>query len=569
MYIYNTCSIIIYMKKFEIFNSFNDPILVIDNNKNVIYKNKAFEQVFSDFNTLQKFSHKINFYVDVCAISADDISTYSPISQALISKESYTAIVSYQSLEMKYFRISSFKRSKYSILIFKDITSEIKLEKYKNENSKLTTKLKEINTEYNTLLKTNQDNQTQALKMILINKISNIIRESIDISKILNSTLGELSSMLNAFKAYYAEFNEENSFKVTEIYPAKKRATILGQTISYDENTYKKIINNETIFSHCLKEYNEAEPFKAPVLRIILPIYHIDKHLGVIVLLSRQKKDLSEERNILESISAQLGNAIIQASLFRQINEQKNELQNTLKELQETQLQLIHSEKMASLGQLIAGVAHEINTPLGSIKSNNGIITKLVKQIEDTELAELFAETTRIDKVAIDRISNLVVSLKKFVRLDEEQLQNADINKELDLTLEIIYHETKNKAEIIKEYSELPMIKCYPNMLNQVFMNILMNACQAIETKGTITISTEIDNDNLVVKIKDNGKGIKKENLNKIFDAGFTTKSVGVGTGLGLAISSKIIAKHNGTIRVLSEENKGTEFIITIPVEHA
>ncbi len=568
MYIYNTCSIIIYMKKFEIFNSFNDPILIIDNNKNVIYKNKSFKQSFSDFNTLQKFSHKINFYVDVCAISAEDISTYSPISQALFSKESYTAIVSYQSIEMKYFRISSFKRAKYSILIFKDITGELKLEKYKTENTKLTTKLKEINKEYNNLLKTNQDNQTQALKMILINKISNIIRESIDISKILNSTLGELSTMLNAFKAYYAEYNEENSFKITEVYP-KKRENLLGQIISYDENTYSKIINNETIFSHCLKEYNEAEPFKAPVLRIILPIYHLDKNLGIIILLSRQKKDLSEERNILESISAQLGNAIIQASLFRQINEQKNELQNTLKELQETQLQLIHSEKMASLGQLIAGVAHEINTPLGSIKSNNGIITKLVKQIDDTELAELFAETTRIDKVAIDRISNLVVSLKKFVRLDEEQLQKADINKELDLTLEIIYHETKNKAEIIKEYSELPMIKCYPNMLNQVFMNILMNACQAIENKGKITISTEIDNDNLVVKIKDNGKGIKKENLNKIFDAGFTTKSVGVGTGLGLAISSKIIAKHNGTIRVLSEENKGTEFIITIPVEHA
>ena len=568
MYIYNTCSIIIFMKKFEIFNSFNDPILVIDNNKNVVYKNKAFEQCFSDFNTLQKFSHKINFYVDVCAISADDISTYSPISQALISKESYTALVSYRSIEMKYYNISAFKRARYSILMFKDVTDELRVEKYKDENAKLTAKLKEINTDYNNLLKTNQENQTQALKMILINKISNIIRESIDISKILKSTLGELSSMLNAFKAYYAEYSEENIFKIAEIYP-KKRESLIGQTISYDKNTYLKINNKETIFSHCIKEYNEAEPFKAPVLRIILPIYHFDKNLGVIVLLSRQKKDLSEERNILESISAQLGNAIIQASLFRQINEQKNELQNTLKELQETQLQLIHSEKMASLGQLIAGVAHEINTPLGSIKSNNGIITKLVKQIEDSELAELFAETTRIDKVAIERISNLVVSLKKFVRLDEEQLQSADINKELDLTLEIIYHETKNKAEIIKEYSNLPMIKCYPNMLNQVFMNILMNACQAIETKGKITISTEIDEDNLVVKIKDNGKGIKKENLNKIFDAGFTTKSVGVGTGLGLAISSKIIAKHNGTIKVLSEENKGTEFIITIPVEHA
>ena len=556
------------MKKFEIFNSFKEPIIVIDNNKNVVYKNKGFEKNFSDFNTLQKFSHKINFFVDVCAISADDISTYSPISQALISKESYTAIVSYRSSEMKYYNISAFKRARYSVLIFKDITDELKVDKYKEENSKLMTKLKEINTDYQNLLKTNQDNQTQALKMILINKISNLIRESIDISKILTSALGELSSMFNAFKAYYAEYIDENKFEVTEIYP-KKQEAFVGTKIDYDKNTYSKIKNKETISSHSLKEFNSAEPFKASVVRIIMPVYHLDNLLGIIVLLSRQKKDLSAEINILESISAQLGNAIIQASLFRQINEQKNELQNTLKELQETQLQLIHSEKMASLGQLVAGVAHEINTPLGSIKSNNGIISKLAKQIEDKDLAELFAETTRIDKVAIDRISNIVVSLKKFVRLDEEQLQEADINKELDLTLEIIYHETKNKAEIIKNYSELPMIKCYPNMLNQVFMNILMNACQAIENKGTITISTEIDENNLVVKIKDNGKGIKKENLNKIFDAGFTTKSVGVGTGLGLAISSKIIAKHNGTIKVLSEENIGTEFIITISVEHA
>ena len=556
------------MKKFEIFNSFKEPIIVIDNNKNVVYKNKGFEKNFSDFNTLQKFSHKINFFVDVCAISADDISTYSPISQALISKESYTAIVSYRSSEMKYYNISAFKRARYSVLIFKDITDELKVDKYKEENSKLTTKLKEINTDYQNLLKTNQDNQTQALKMILINKISNLIRESIDISKILTSALGELSSMFNAFKAYYAEYVDENEFEVTEIYP-KKQEAFVGTKIDYDKNTYSKIKNKDTIASHCLKEFSSAEPFKASVVRIIMPVYHLDNLLGIIVLLSRQKKDLSAEINILESISAQLGNAIIQASLFRQINEQKNELQNTLKELQETQLQLIHSEKMASLGQLVAGVAHEINTPLGSIKSNNGIISKLVKQIEDKDLAELFAETTRIDKVAIDRISNIVVSLKKFVRLDEEQLQETDINKELDLTLEIIYHETKNKAEIIKIYSELPMIKCYPNMLNQVFMNILMNACQAIENKGTITISTEIDENNLVVKIKDNGKGIKKENLNKIFDAGFTTKSVGVGTGLGLAISSKIIAKHNGIIKVLSEENVGTEFIITIPVERS
>jgi len=568
MYIYNTCSIINNMKKFEVFNNFNEPVLIIDENKNVIYKNKVFETHFNDFNCLQKFSHKINFYVDVCAIS-DDMSAYSPISQALISKEPYTAIVNYRSIQMKYYNIYAFKRTKYSILIFKDITSDIAIEKYKDENSRLTNKLKEVYNDYQNLLKTNQDNQNQALKMILINKISNIIRESINISKILTSAIGELSSMLNAFKAYYASYEADTeTFKIKEVYP-KRYEELIQTFVSYDSNTYKKILNKETVSSHCIKEFNEAKPFAAPVVRIILPIYHLDKLLGIIVLLSRQKRDLSEEINVLESISAQIGNAIIQASLFHQINEQKNELQNALKELKETQLQLIHSEKMASLGQLVAGVAHEINTPIGSIKSNNGIMTKLIKQIQDSDLAEMLSETTRIDKLAIDRISNLVVSLKKFVRLDEEDLQEADINKELNLTLDLIYHMTKHKAEIVKNYAELPMIKCYPNMLNQVFMNLLVNACQAIPEKGIITITTEIENNNLIVKIKDNGKGIKKENINKIFDAGFTTKSVGVGTGLGLAISSKIIQKHNGKISVTSEENIGTEFIVTIPVEHA
>ncbi len=554
------------MKKFDIFNNFYEPILVVDDDKNVVYKNKSFETHFDDFNTLQKFSHKINFFVDVCAVDSGDMAAYSPISQAILSKEPYTAIVNYRSIQLKYYNISAYKRAKYTILMFKDVTCDIALDKYKDENTRLSAKLKEVYNDYQDLLKTNQENQNQALKMILINKISNIIRESIDISKILTSAIGELSSMLNAFKAYYASYDENlKNFKIREIYP-KRYDDLTKQTVTYDETTYSKILNKETVSSHCIKEYNEAKPFAAPVVRIILPIYHLDNLLGIIVLFSRQKRDLSAEINILESISAQLGNAIIQASLFQQINEQKDELQDTLKELKETQLQLIHSEKMASLGQLIAGVAHEINTPIGSIKSNNGIMAKLVKQIQDEELAEMFKETTRIDKIAIDRISNLVVSLKKFVRLDEEDLQEADINSEIDLTLDLIYHETKNKAEIIKEYSELPKIKCYPNMLNQVFMNLLVNACQAIENKGEIIISTKIEDDNLVVKIKDNGKGIKAENINKIFDAGFTTKSVGVGTGLGLAISSKIIQKHNGNITVNSEENIGTEFIIHIPI---
>ena len=247
------------------------------------------------------------------------------------------------------------------------------------------------------------------------------------------------------------------------------------------------------------------------------------------------------------------------------------ELTRTLKELQDTQLKLINSEKMASLGQLIAGVAHEINTPLASIKSNNGIVAKLLTSIEDTELKEMLTDINEIDKEAVSRISNIVTSLKKFVRLDEADLQEADINKELDLTLELIRHETKNRIEVIKNYGKIPAIKCFPNMLNQVFTNILINACQAIKDKGIIEITTDYIDKNLIVKIKDDGKGIPQNQLNKIFTAGFTTKASGVGTGLGLAICNKIIEKHKGEIHFESgklEYNKDfkTIFRIDIPL---
>ena len=202
-------------------------------------------------------------------------------------------------------------------------------------------------------------------------------------------------------------------------------------------------------------------------------------------------------------------------------------------------------------------MAHEINTPVASIKSNNGIVAKLLDSIENTELKEMLTDINEIDKEAVNRISNIVTSLKKFVRLDEAELQEADINKELDLTLELIRHETKNRIEIIKNYGEIPM-------LNQVFTNILINACQAIEGKGTITITTEYKDKKLIVKIKDTGKGIPQNQLSKIFTAGFTTKSSGIGTGLGLAICSKIIEKHKGEIIVNSVLGKGSEFIITI-----
>jgi two-component system NtrC family sensor kinase len=340
-----------------------------------------------------------------------------------------------------------------------------------------------------------------------------------------------------------------------------------GKKITFDALVMKQLGAHRTSISYSLMEYVGAIPFKQSVLRIIVPIYHMQKMIGTLVLLSYQKRELNEELEILEAVSSQLGNAIIRAELYQKNAKNVRELKKTLEELKETQLQLIHSEKMASLGQLVAGVAHEINTPVASIKSNNSIISKLISKIEQEDLKEMFMEINSLDNQAIQRISNIVVSLKKFVRLDESELQEANINKELDLTLDLIRHETKNKIEVVKNYGEIPPIRCYPNMLNQVFTNILVNACQAIENDGKITITTEFDNNILTVKIKDTGRGIPRENLNKIFTAGFTTKNVGVGTGLGLAISQKIIDKHNGKIKVNSEVGVGTEFIITINCE--
>ena len=549
------------MKKFDIFNQFRDAVLIINDRKEVVYQNYTFKRWFPEFSNLKKFSHNSNF--DICPLNSENIENYSPIYHALTCRENFFACVSYQFNREKilYYDLSVIKKGKYSIFFFSDVSANAELSKVQKQNLKLQNERARLEEEVEDLQKIKQKAQSQAIRIALINKVSNLVRESMDISKILKSALTELAMMFGAFKAYYAEtVNKE--FKIIEIYGAKK--TDSDTLISFDNETFNTICNNEISVIPCMREYVGAEPYKQSVMRIVVPVFHLQKLIGVIVLLSYQKRELSEELEILEAISFQLGNAIIRAELYQKNIQTVKELKTALKELKETQLQLINSEKMASLGQLVAGVAHEINTPVASIKSNNGILAKLIPQIQDKEIADLMQEINQIDSEAIQRISNIVVSLKKFVRLDEAELQEADINKELDLTLELIRHETKNRIEIVKNYGTLPLIKCYPNMLNQVFTNILVNACQAIEGKGKITITTSYEAETMTVSIKDTGKGIPEDEISKIFTAGFTTKGVGVGTGLGLAISAKIIEKHNGKIIVNSEVGRGSEFIITI-----
>lgn len=552
------------MKKFDFFRQFRDAVIILNKKHEVVYRNHTFKRWFKDFTNIKKLSHHSSF--DICPLNSENIEIYSPIYHAVISKEDFFARISYQSElnRIFYYDLQAIKKGNYTIIFFTDVSAQNKLEGVYEENKKLKEKISELVEENDDLQKIKQKAQSQAIRIALINKVSNNIRESIDISQILQSALKELAIMFSAYKAYYAKADGQG-FNIEEVYGEKKSKNV--SKISFDEKTMKTIGTKEIAISNSLIEYLGANPFKEPVLRIIIPVHHMQNLMGVIVLLSYQKRELNEEIEILDAISSQLSNAITRAELYQKNIQTVKELKSAMKELKETQIQLINSEKMASLGQLVAGVAHEINTPVASIKSNNGIVAKLLGSIDDVDLKEMLADINEIDKEAVNRISNIVTSLKKFVRLDEAELQEADINKELDLTLELIRHETKNRIEIVRNYGEIPAIKCFPNMLNQVFTNILINACQAIEGKGKIIITTEYRDKKLVVKIKDNGKGIPQNQLSKIFSAGFTTKGVGVGTGLGLAICTKIIEKHKGEITVNSEIGKGSEFVITIQGE--
>lgn len=548
------------MRKFNIFNQYRDAILVLNDRFEVLFTNNVFKRTFGKTIDIRRFAHSFNF--DICLLDTENIEMVSPIFQAVCAKENFTTNVSYrgENSENIYYELSTIKKQKYTILFLNDVSAQMQLIDLQEKVKNLQHVRKKLEEQNDSLAKIKSDAQAQAIKIALINKVSNIFAESLDLPKILNSALYELLTIFGAFRVYYAEFKKD------KFYPKAVQGNSFEypSPIEFDNRTLDEIRNKQISISNKLAEFSGAPQFEKPVLRIVVPVFHLNNLKGVITLLSYKKREQEEEREILEALSSQFANAIVRSELYNSNIQTVKELKSALKELKETQVQLINSEKMASLGQLVAGVAHEINTPVASIKSNNAIIRKIIQKLDKTELSDMLEEINNLDAEAINRINNIVVSLKKFVRLDEAELQEADINSEIDLTLDLIRHETKNRIKIVKNYGSLPPVKCYPNMLNQVFTNILINACQAIEGEGTIDITTFAQDEHIKIKIKDDGAGIEEDKLDKIFTAGFTTKGVGVGTGLGLAICAKIIEKHEGKISVNSEVGQGTCFTITI-----
>jgi len=326
-------------------------------------------------------------------------------------------------------------------------------------------------------------------------------------------------------------------------------------------------------------------------------------------------QNLLLKREIEDRLAAEAALHQLAQELEKRVEERTAELSQALDNLKKAQVQIVQSEKMACLGQLVAGVAHEINNPVSFISNNIPIakeyiadligMTRLCQQkvtstsefedkSQEIELDFLVEDLPKIiDSMAVgtERLYNLSMSLRNFSRLDTSALTPVNIHDGVDSTLLILGHRLKGKGtrpaiKVIKEYGELPLVECYPGQINQVFMNVLANAIDALEESTIscplcgekqesndnpqIRISTEmLQGDRVMIRIADNGVGITPEVMQHLFTPMFTTKSVGKGTGLGLSISREIVeAKHGGTLTCISSPEWGVEFVIELPIQH-
>ncbi len=316
---------------------------------------------------------------------------------------------------------------------------------------------------------------------------------------------------------------------------------------------------------------------------ICYPMTRNEQGVGVLCIFSYRKNAYNDYHlSMIRSLMTYVGVAIENSAVYE--------------ELKATQSQLVQSEKMASLGQLTAGIAHEINNPINfvsagieSLKSNyqeikgllgeymdlkpgednNEKLITIEKHKKDIEIEILLHEIEELYgsiKNGASRTTEIVKNLRNFTRLDENEFKLSNLEDGLDSTLVILNSQLKDRIEVIKEYGHLPLVNCFPGQINQVFINILNNAAQAIEGQGKIWIKTQVENGFAEIRIKDSGIGMSEETKNKIFDPFFTTKDVGIGTGLGLSISYGIIEKHHGAISVESTPGEGTQFTIKIPL---
>lgn len=316
----------------------------------------------------------------------------------------------------------------------------------------------------------------------------------------------------------------------------------------------------------------------------------------VIVLISGKIIDVGGERCVI----VDLRDITERKQMEELLRQEKTEQAVLIRKLEDAQNQLLQSEKLAAIGQLAAGVAHEINNPLGFIRSNLSTLKNytdnllslvaayekvdsllqnhpeirdhISKAKRETDLDFLTEDVHNLIAESLegaDRVRRIVQDLQDFSRVDADEWQRVDIRSCLESTINMAWNEIRNKADLIRDFGSVPMIECIPSRLNQVFMSLLVNAAQAITERGKITISTRWHNNDVEIAIADTGQGIPADILPKVFDPFFTTKPVGKGTGLGLSVSYGIIRDHGGNIEVVSEPGVGTTFTIRLPVNRS